>query len=405
MNKEFHTNAFRGMLVFLLVLTLNACGAQPQAEVVPAAQPTIAMEPTVIPSPIPSSSAEAQNSTDVPVDIPSYFSRGTKPDVPPQTINGVTVTIDQVYADESHVVVHYIISGLDWPDYVVMDPTIMPSLSSKAMRIMSGAAGWSTSTVKDGVITGQIDQMLTADAVDAAQTPIVDLQVDIPVDGTGAELIAAPPPGQSPQPVLMELPNIGTFHFDFEILVSEGIQLVDINQTVEANDVAMTLESLTLNPSHVDALLCFEMPSAKDWGPDARFSLSGEPNMANLTGYGSSLFLGDGKDFSLSNPERCVGMGTDVTYDGAPTIVTITVPKLLTSVPESWSLTEESMKNANQKLADKGIVVAYNNDPHNPFVVMQRPDGATDMDIYPLIWDALADWYEGPWEFTVEIKP
>jgi hypothetical protein len=183
---------------------------------------------------------------------------------------------------------------------------------------------------------------------------------------------------------------------------SPGIRLMDINQTVEANGIGMTLRSLVLNRSHVDALLCFLAPSAKDWWLDARFSLDSDPNMDNLLGESSSLFSDD-EQYSPTDPERCLSMGTDVRYEGGQTKVTITIPKLKTSIPESIS--EEVVNQANQKLADKGIVVAYNNDPHNPFVVVQRPDGATDMDIYPLIWDALADWYEGPWEFIVEVKP
>ena len=39
MNKKSHINAFMGLIVFLLVLTLNACAAKPE-EMVPVAQPT-----------------------------------------------------------------------------------------------------------------------------------------------------------------------------------------------------------------------------------------------------------------------------------------------------------------------------------------------------------------------------
>jgi hypothetical protein len=37
-------------------------------------------------------------------------------------------------------------------------------------------------------------------------------------------------------------------------------------------------------------------------------------------------------------------------------------------------------------------------------VILKRPDGMADMEIYPMIWDALADQYEGPWVFDVPIE-
>ena len=47
---------------------------------------------------------------------PYYLPLATKPNLEPQTINGVTAQINWVYVDESRVALHYTISGLDWPD-------------------------------------------------------------------------------------------------------------------------------------------------------------------------------------------------------------------------------------------------------------------------------------------------
>ena len=40
MKQKFHINAFRALLVFLLVLILSACAARPKKEIIPATQPT-----------------------------------------------------------------------------------------------------------------------------------------------------------------------------------------------------------------------------------------------------------------------------------------------------------------------------------------------------------------------------
>jgi hypothetical protein len=408
MNQKSNTTILKSMLIVasLLTLTLNACAAKDTEVIVPTAQRIATLEPTVLPSPIPPPPSPVLESTDDRVvDAIAFLALATKPDVPPQTIDGVTVTIDQAYADESRVGVYYTISGLDWPDNVQMNPTLMASLSSTVIHdIGRGAGGWSTGIVKEGVLTGFIDQMLTAGAVDAAQSPIVDLQVDIPVDGTGAILVLPSSTGQIQQPTPMQLPRVGRFRFKFKIPISQGIKLMDINQTVEANGISITLKSLILNRSHVDALLCFDMPSEKDWSPELRFGIGSAPDQNTPQAFGSSLFRGDGKGFSLSDPERCVGMGTDASYEGGPTRVFLTIPKLKTSIPER--IPDEMVQQANERLADRGIVFEVITQDHgNNFNILKRPDGMPDTELYPLIWDALGDWYEGPWEFTVEVKP
>jgi hypothetical protein len=405
MNQKFHTNAFRGMLVFLLALTLNACAAQPKEVVVPAAQPTVAMEPTVIPSltlPL-----VAPDSADIPpIDVPAYLSRGTKPDVPPRTINGVTVTIDWAYADESRVFVKYTISGLDWPEGALEMASIskLPISSEMIRDITRDRSSWSTVPVHAGTIVGSIEQLLTVDALDAARTPNVDLQVDIPVDGTGAVLTTRA------QPAPVDLPNVGTFHFEFEIPVYQGIKIMDINQSVEANGITMTLKSLILNRSHVDALLCIPLPSAQDWelGPEVRFGLSSQPNKDYWADWdGASLFAADWRPLSITDSQRCFGVGSTVHYDGDQTSVAITIPKLMTPIPER--IPNELIQQANENLSQKGIafevITDSNGKNFNNFHILKHPDGMSDEEINILIGDALSSWHEGPWEFMVEVSP
>jgi hypothetical protein len=412
MIKKFHKNIFKDSTVYLLVtfllaLTLNACGVKP-AESVPTQQPIATIEVTSFPSPTSTSS--------IPSDAysPVFLPLVTKPDAPPQTINGVTVVIDWAYADESRVAIHYVISGLAWPDHTEMPPPTGVRLSGKDFSDTAFGGGSSmNSPVNAGRITGFSDQMLTANAVDTAHPPFVNLQVDIPVDGTGAFVMNTPAPGQTQEPpATMALPNIGTFHFEFEIPIYKGVKVTDINQTVAANGVAMTLKSLILNRSHVDALLCFQMPSAQPWGfADSQFKFSDGQNGIWFQP-SSSLLPGDfsGQSTKMpenTDPERCAGMGFDALYDGSPTTVTLTIPKLttgLSAVPER--IPEDLIKKANERLADKGIAFEVIPVDHgNNFNILKRPDGMSDMELYPLIWDAFADWHEGPWVFAVNVKP
>jgi hypothetical protein len=110
----------------------------------------------------------------------------------------------------------------------------------------------------------------------------------------------------------------------------------------------------------------------------------------------------EGKDFRLTDPERCGSIGFDIIQDESASSLTLTVPQLLGSVPEV--IDQERVDRANQRLADAGVEFQYVNVDHGGKTeVLKRPEGKTDEEIYPLIWVALAEQYEGPWEFTVSI--
>jgi hypothetical protein len=163
----------------------------------------------------------------------------------------------------------------------------------------------------------------------------------------------------------------------------------------------MTLKALVLNPLRAEAVICFQMPSAKDWGLTASIiSIGG----SDYPYSGGRLLPGkDGKEFSLTDPERCGSIGFDIPYDELATSVTLIVPKLMASLPEL--IDQEQVNTANQRLADQGIEFDYVPIDHGVDIeILKRPEGATNMEIYPLIWEALADQYEGPWVFQVEIK-
>jgi hypothetical protein len=312
--------------------------------------------------------------------FPYFLPLATKPDIPPQTIDGVTAQIDWVYVDESRVTLHYTISGLDWPDGTTSDAMSVRITSSGITdTAYSGGGSWGNTPVEGGVMTGTIDQSLKDGAFDASKYPNVHLRVDIPVEGPT---------------------SVGTFRFELDVPVLDGIRMENLDHTVITNDVSMILKSLTLNPSHAEALICFEMPSAVDWGLTAstitvggkEYSFSG----AEL------VHTPDGKYIEVTDPERCNRIGFDIPYDESASSITLTVPNLLASVPEV--VTPDRVQMANARLADKGIQFDYENIDHGGNIVIQkRPDGMEDVEIYPLIRDALAEQYEGPWVFTVQI--
>lgn len=365
----------------LILLLVSACSpaiaasapleVQSTATIVPLS-PT--MEPTIVP-------------TSVPVEEPTYpfyLPLATKLENVSQTINGVTAEIEWAYVDEARVAIQYTISGLDWPEGSMLDATqqvqiTIPALSDFRYGGFSGAGGANIGPVEHGMITGSSDQALLDGALDAEKYPEISVNVDIPVDGPT---------------------TIGPFHLSFKAPVANGIKIENIDQTVRANNVSMTLKSLILNPSHAEALICFQMPSASDWGLTTSKITVGDKEYPFMGG-GLASEKGDPSS-ALTSPERCNVVGFDIAYDESTTSVTLTVPRLQASVSEV--VTPETVAMANQRLADKGIEFDYVNIDHGGnIVILKQPEGLSDGEIYPLIWDALAEQYEGPWVFTVPI--
>ncbi len=372
----------------LLLLFINACS--PGA--IPATQAPIQDPPTAVPGtpteiiPTPTPEPSPTHAPVADAIYPYYLLLTVKPDVPPQTINGVTVAIDWVYVDESRVGVHYTVSGLDWPDGSTLDfaqqvQISIPVLSEARFGGFSGGGGGSSSTADEGVIAAESDQLLLAGALDAEKHPNINVNVDIPVEGPT---------------------KVGTFHFQLNLPVANGTTIEDIEQTVVANNVSMTLKSVILSPSYAEALICFQMPSAVDWGLTASTITVGGREYP-FAGGGLATPKGDSMS-GLNAPERCNDVGFNVMYDSkSDTSVTITIPKLVASVNEV--ITKETVARANQRLAGKGIEFDYVNVDHGGNIeIIKRPEGATDPEIYTLIREALADQYEGSWVFTVPLQ-
>jgi len=318
-------------------------------------------------------------------DYPYFLPFATKLENVSQTLDGVTVKIDWAYVDESRVAIQYTISGLDWPDGSYMDSSTqihmsIPELTNFQFGGFGGALGGYASPSERGVITGTSDQGLSTGIWDADNFPSVNLGVVFPVAGPA---------------------DAGTFQFEFTVPVVSGSRHVEnIDQTIIASNVSMTLKSLILSPSHAEALVCFQMPSAIDWGLTAsKLNLRGREYP--FSGGGLATEKAD-LNSALTSPERCNNVGFDIAFDARlDTSVTLTVPYLQASIPEM--VTDEMVDRANQRLADEGILFEYKILDHGAnIIVLERPDGSTDPEIFPLIWNALAEQYEGPWVFTVE---
>lgn len=382
---------FLTLITFIATL-LNACS--PAATSTPPTDTPASPNTEITEAPITATS-------EVEEVFPYYLPLVTKPDVAPQTITGVTVSINWVYVDESRVSVSCTISGLDLPEGAMLDTSMVRIQSSTVSDIGYGGGGWNTVPIQNGVTTVNLDQFFAYGALNADEHATIDLGLDIPIDGTSSVFLPAPRPGnQGGLQESIPAPNIGTFHLEFRAPVLKSTKLENLNQASTASDVTMTLKTFILTPSYAQALLCFQMPSAVDWGLSASLINIGGKGYP-ITGFG--LLPGtSGKNFTLNDPERCVSAGFNVPFDESLKSITLNIPKLVSSVPEV--ITKERVAAANNRLAGTGIEFDYVNLDHGGNIeILKRPGGAKDEEVFPLIWEALADQYDGPWVFTVEL--
>lgn len=373
-----------GMILLMLLLPIACSPAAATSTSVMTQEtqttllPTATLEPTLNPTIAPTATPAEE------LVYPYYLPLATKLEDVSQTIGDVTLRIERAYVDEGRVAIQYTISGLDWPDGSMMDgmqqvQMSIPAIGSFRSGGFSGGSAVNVGPAQQGVIIASSDQALYAGALDAEKYAEVNVRVVIPVEGPT---------------------KVGNFHLNFTIPVLNGFNIDNIDQEVVANDVSMTLKSVNVNPAHVDARICFQMPFSVDWGlmtsvltingkdyPVSGGGLAQEPN---------GQLVGDLSTY------RCNDIGFDKIPDETATSLTITVPRLQASVNEV--ITREVIDQANQRLADKGIQFDYVAVDHGGnFEILKRPEGATDSEIYPLIWDALANQYDGPWVFTVQI--
>ncbi len=170
---------------------------------------------------------------------------------------------------------------------------------------------------------------------------------------------------------MRNIPLLGSAQFVFEVPVYKGIE-IDANQTVEANDVKMTLKKMTVNRSHTEMLMCFDMPTAQDWrlwmitirigdSPECQHCMAANAITGDIQG-----------DYGLDAQERCIELGFDAPRDGKATVITVSVPYLVTSVPEI--ITDEWVAKANEELEPLGIAFEYV-PAKRDVMVLQRPAG------------------------------
>jgi hypothetical protein len=204
-----------------------------------------------------------------------------------QTIDGVTVTLEQGYADANRIVVGFTLGSSDGQRYephaTLSDGqgTVFPQTTGLGLTGQSDVVGISlppgegsyvlsfdASGLRDtpATVDLHLEVMLREFVVPAAE-PTLSLAQDelpeAPVDSMVVEV----------SPLPMEGKLVGPFAFDFDLPFNPG-HVIMMEQIVEAAGVPLEVRHVVVTPSESRALLCIEPPDGEweQWAAVATLS-------------------------------------------------------------------------------------------------------------------------------------
>jgi len=202
-----------------------------------------------------------------------------------QTRDNLTVTVQWAYADDSRISIGYVMSGdgpLDSPasDYYPLNYTLRDdaghSFESAGGMGYTGEGGESVSVTSfDTAALGDLPPELTLH---------FEVELEIITQESRATLEARPTPAPGDPPVILSQEEsnspfsapYGPFAFDFTVPTRSG-RVVDIDQTVEDQGIAITLKRALISPSRTQLEVCFTPPqlTLDRWGLAAHLFING----------------------------------------------------------------------------------------------------------------------------------
>jgi hypothetical protein len=217
-----------------------------------------------------------------------------------QSADGVTVALERAYADANRIIVGFMVQDAD--DQGRYRPRHL-TLTDAAGTVFRGTFGYGVTDQSDlfgvSLSPGEGAYVYNFDASAVMGTPenlelrlVVELEESaLPPDAVRPSAAPTGSPAESPQPgvaghivgylrnspdepqqpIVVELQPlpagaiVGPFTFDFSVPFIAS-RTIEVQQTVEAADVAITLEKVVIAPSETQATLCLVPPDrSKEW--------------------------------------------------------------------------------------------------------------------------------------------
>ena len=398
MTNKSCTSTFRGMLIVvsLLVLTLTASSTKSE-EIAPTEQSVAAVEAIKLSLPTPPLSDVTEVNTPVsfaPTNVPGQVTDTkqspndatnalianpplTSLDLPPQTVNGYTATLESFYADASRLIFQLRVTGSD----DISDGEIGNiSLEDEHSDFINASISWGApDRNSSNVILSQIEFQTVA---------------PLPENHLRGQLLFSyiPPPGEGKA--------TATFRFTLDIPVHPAPNF-NPKQSVIASGVEILLDRVVIAPAYTQAILCYNKPTDADWTIYDNTKLKIGDSESEADSY--SLLFDSAMDTKTEEipgwtpplkEGRCVKVGFRVGAEN-PKSLTLTILTLEQSMPEV--IPTEQLEAAYSKLLAQGIDMEWHLVDHGANADYKKlPNGMTEQEAMRKFVEALGYVYEGP---------
>ena len=306
----------------------------------------------------------------------------TKLDVPSQTVNGITATIEGAYADPSRVIFTIHLSnelGTYWTPETFL---------ARANGEQFGVYYYMLSPLPEETST----YLMIFHPVDWLDEPLLAGQLSVaftsPTDST----------------------QIYKFLFNFELPIHPFLTFSP-KKTVSINGVDIFLDRVLVAPADTYVYLCYPNRSDENWiltGENITLNINQQvsnPNMPSPWIYDSTIIEEEQEQFSEpgwtppNKESRCIKLGFPI-GDANPIFLILTLPgledALTTDVPE------HKLSVAYEKLLVQDIDMTWYSKERGTFVEYKSlPEGMTEKEAYRRFLDALGYLREGPWVFRI----
>lgn len=302
-------------------------------------------------------------------------------DLPPQTQNGITASLQGYYADATRFVFRVRLTG------------------SSAMLSQVQLLG------RDGNFVN----------ASASYGPAEDLSTYLLDFGLTAPLTAEHFNGSLDFTVVKsseDVEPLAHFNFKLNVPIRPALIFEPKRSYQSVNGMKMLLDRVVVSPSSTLVFLCYTKPDDGDWGVGSETSLELEGQRAQMMSYSllsdTDYNAGDkGGEPGWTPPVsmgRCVELGFAI-GSANPHSLKLTVPSLEQSMPEV--IPEDRLRAALKQLRDwESIDMEWRAVDHGTQVEYKKlPAGMTEQQAYRKFVEALGYVYYGQWTFDVQLSP
>jgi len=202
---------------------------------------------------------------------------------------------------------------------------------------------------------------------------------------------------------------LARFSFNIDIPIHPTLTYLP-KQTVWANGLEILLDRIVITPAYTQAYLCYIKPTDADWmiGNDATVKFGNQEvgldsySILFDPAYGDGIIGGEPGWTLPVQTGRCVKVRFPI-GDENPNSLTLTIPSLMQSLPEI--IPAEELAPAYEKLKAQGIDMEWHIVDHGAYPEYKRlPTGMSEQVAYQKFIGALGYIHPGPWVFNLQLK-